>query len=119
MDARGIRLHALVHETLGAEEFKPFINSDVYLDPERHFYGPKERWMNIPGIFSFETVYRILKVRKTPGNAQGEGRLLGAVFVIGPGDQGIVFQHHEKSIGDAANIDQVRDAIQKVNLPIN
>lgn len=34
MDARGVRLHAVVHEILGAEEFKPFIKGNVYLDPE-------------------------------------------------------------------------------------
>lgn len=119
MDARGVRLHAVVHEVLGAEDFKQFIKGDVYLDPERHLYGPQERWMNIPGIFSFETLTSIIKeMRKgTPGNMEGEGRLLGAVFVIGPGDQGILFQHHEKVIGDKADLDQVRDAISKVNVP--
>lgn len=119
MDARGIRLHAVVHEVLGAEEFKSFIKGDVYLDPEKHFYGPQERWMNIPGIFNFETLASIIKeIRKgTPGNSKGEGRLLGAVFVIGPGNQGIVFQHHEKVIGDLANLDDIKDAISKVNLP--
>lgn len=118
MDARGIRLHAVVHEVLGAEDFKPFIKGDVYLDPERHFYGPQERWMNIPGIFSFGSVVKIVKVIRNgvPGNAAGEGRLLGAVFVVGPGDQGIVFQHHEKVIGDFASLDDIRAAIQKVNL---
>lgn len=34
MESRGVRLHALVHETLGAEEFKAFIKGDVYLDPQ-------------------------------------------------------------------------------------
>lgn len=40
-----------------------------------------------------------------------------AVFVIGAGDQGILFQHHERVIGDAANLDQVKDAILQVNKP--
>ena len=34
MASHGVSLHAVVHETLGAEEFKPFIKGDVYYDPE-------------------------------------------------------------------------------------
>ena len=34
MAAHGVGLHAVVHETLGAEEFKSFIEGDVYYDPE-------------------------------------------------------------------------------------
>ncbi|KAL4240444.1 hypothetical protein ACF0H5_001236 [Mactra antiquata] len=118
MDARGIRLHAVVHETFGAEEFKPFIKGDVYLDVEKQFYGPQERWMNIPGIFNFKTIVHIIKeIRKgTPGNYDGEGRLLGAVFVIGAGQQGIVYEHHEQVIGDRVNLDDVKKAIEKVQL---
>lgn len=50
---------------------------------QRHFYGPQERWMNIPGIFNFETIVNIIKeIRKgTPGNVVGEGRLLGGKFL--------------------------------------
>lgn len=40
-----------------------------------------------------------------------------AVFVIGPGDQGILYQHHEKVVGDAADLEQVKDAIMKVDMP--
>lgn len=41
-----------------------------------------------------------------------------AVFVLGAGDQGILFQHHEKVIGDAVDLDQVKDAILRVNKPL-
>ena len=34
MVAHGVGLHAVVHETLGAKEFKEFIKGDVYYDPE-------------------------------------------------------------------------------------
>ena len=34
MVAHGVGLHAVVHETLGAEEFKPFFKGDVYYDPK-------------------------------------------------------------------------------------
>jgi len=38
MESRGVRLHALVHEVLGAEKFKTFIKGDVYLDPQVDSY---------------------------------------------------------------------------------
>ena len=34
MVAHGVGLHAVVHETLGANEFKEFIKGDVYYDRE-------------------------------------------------------------------------------------
>lgn len=37
-----------------------------------------------------------------------------AVFVIGPGNAGILYQHHETVIGDTADIPSVREAIQKI-----
>ncbi|KAH3863084.1 peroxiredoxin-like 2A [Dreissena polymorpha] len=120
MEARGVRLHAVVHQRFGASEFKPFLQGgEVYLDLERKFYGPQERWMNIPGIFNFESLAIAIKdsLNGTPGNLEGEGRLLGGLFVIGPGEQGIIFQHHEYPIGNRADIERVREAIQKVNHP--
>ncbi|WAQ96974.1 PXL2A-like protein [Mya arenaria] len=119
MEARGVRLHAVVHEAFGADDFKPFIKGDVYLDLERRFYGPHERWMNIPGIFNYESLWQVFSIwqKGVPGNLKGEGRLLGAVFVVGPGDQGVLFQHNEMKIGDIANLDMVREAIQRSNLP--
>lgn len=116
MAAHGVGLHAVVHETLGAEEFKPFIKGDVYYDPKRIFYGPVERWSSIPGLFNFVTLSHIFKSfsKDTKGNMDGEGRLMGAVFVIGQGDAGILYQHHETVIGDTVDISSVKDAIQKI-----
>lgn len=56
---------------------------NMYFTFQRHFYGPQERWMSIPGIFSIETLVPIIKeIRKgTPGNYIGEGRLLGGDFL--------------------------------------
>eukprot|EP00064_Thunnus_orientalis_P009890 superscaffoldBa00001283_g9916 len=38
------------------------------------------------------------------GNLKGEGLVLGGVFVIGPGDQGILLEHREKEFGDKVNM---------------
>lgn len=33
-DAHGVTLHAVVKETLGVEDFRPYFKGDVFLDPE-------------------------------------------------------------------------------------
>ncbi|VDO12787.1 unnamed protein product [Haemonchus placei] len=45
------------------------------------------------------------------GNADGEGRLLGGIYLIANNE--LVYSHLEKEWGDAANIDEVRNAIHK------
>jgi hypothetical protein len=34
--------------------------------------------------------------------------------VIGPGDQGVVFEHRERHIGDRATKNQVLEAVEKI-----
>ena len=48
------------------------------------------------------------------GNMKGEGRLLGGVFVIGPGEEGVVFEHRESEFGDHANLTDIMDAVKKM-----
>lgn len=36
------------------------------------------------------------------------------VFVIGPGQTGIYYQHHEMEFGDHANLTEVLEAVQKI-----
>uniref|UniRef100_A0A8C4RAD9 Peroxiredoxin-like 2A n=1 Tax=Eptatretus burgeri TaxID=7764 RepID=A0A8C4RAD9_EPTBU len=48
------------------------------------------------------------------GNLQGEGRLLGGVFVIGPGEQGILLDHKEQKFGDEVSLTAVREAVAKI-----
>ncbi|RCN30030.1 hypothetical protein ANCCAN_24202, partial [Ancylostoma caninum] len=45
MKAAGINLVAVVHETKGVNDFKPYFKGEVYFDKERHFYGPNQRWL--------------------------------------------------------------------------
>ncbi|XP_006811580.2 peroxiredoxin-like 2A [Saccoglossus kowalevskii] len=52
--------------------------------------------------------------RQISGNLEGEGRLLGGVFVVGPGDQGIVYEHRNADFSDQANWDEVVDAVQLI-----
>lgn len=34
LDRAGVALYAVVHETRGVDEFKPYLSGDVYLDVE-------------------------------------------------------------------------------------
>ena len=44
----------------------------------------------------------------------GDGTLLGAVYVLGPGDQGVLFEHREGTFGDNVNTTEVMAAVNKM-----
>jgi len=111
-----VPLYAVLHETLGAEEFKQFFSGPIYLDTEKTFYGPKERRMLLLGFLRLETWLNIRRSKAlgTPGNLKGDGTLLGAVYVLGAGDQGILFEHREGTFGDNVNTTEVMEAVQRI-----
>jgi hypothetical protein len=43
--------------------------------------------------------------------------LITGVFVIGPADQGILFQHEEKEFGDHADLKDILEANFLIDLP--
>ncbi|KAK7112602.1 peroxiredoxin-like 2A [Littorina saxatilis] len=114
---RNIPLYGVVHERLGAQEFAPYLQADgILLDTERRFYGPQERWMFISGFMRasvWKNIYRT-KQRGVEGNLDGEGRLLGGIFVVGPGEQGILLEHREKEWGDLANTTDILSAVRRM-----
>ncbi|PIO75835.1 hypothetical protein TELCIR_02102 [Teladorsagia circumcincta] len=114
LKAAGIDLVAVVHETKGVNEFKPYFKGDIYYDKERHFYGPNERWLPLwMGFLRIKTYVNMYKTKKAGfvGNTDGEGRLLGGLYLVSNNE--LIYTHLEKEWGDAANIDEVRDAIKK------
>uniref|UniRef100_A0A7E4VIQ2 Peroxiredoxin-like 2A n=1 Tax=Panagrellus redivivus TaxID=6233 RepID=A0A7E4VIQ2_PANRE len=113
LDAAGVQLVGVVHETKGVDDFKPFLAGDVYFDSERRFYGPKERWMPVwMGFLRISTYLRARQTRDTPGNFEGEGRLLGGVYLIDK--ERLIYSHLERTWGDPANIDEIVEALKKV-----
>jgi hypothetical protein len=114
LDAAGISLYAVVHELLGVEEFKPFFDGTVFFDSERRFYGPHERWAPLTALFSTSVWKNIFRARGKglEGNLKGEGRLLGGLFLLGPGSTGILFEHKEKEFGDHASHEDVLAAVE-------
>jgi len=111
-------MYAVVGETLGSDEFeaKFFNGKGVFLDSERIFYGPKIRKMGLWGFFRVETWLNIYRSKKlgTDGNLEGDGYHLGGVFVLGPGEEGIVYEHREGSWGDNVNTTEVMNAVEKM-----
>ncbi|CAH1794450.1 unnamed protein product [Owenia fusiformis] len=116
LDALGVRLAAVVHERTGVSGFKPYFAGDIYWDKKRHFYGPHERWASIGDLLRLDVISRGIDMYKkgVDGNLKGEGRLLGGCYVIGPGDQGILYQHQENSFGDTSNTTEVLEAVKKI-----
>lgn len=106
----------MLHETLGSKEFVEFFKGDLYLDEEKRFYGPKERRMMLMGFMRFSVYKQIFatKAKNVEGNLKGDGTLLGSVFVIGPQDQGVLYEHREGYFGDFCNTTEVLEAVNRI-----
>uniref|UniRef100_A0A673BPV9 Peroxiredoxin-like 2A n=1 Tax=Sphaeramia orbicularis TaxID=375764 RepID=A0A673BPV9_9TELE len=103
-----VPLFAVVKENLGKELdcFKKYFSGKVYVDQQRNFYGPQERWMFLSMFLRVGVWMNLWRAyrRGYRGNLRGEGLVLGGVFVIGPGNQGILLEHREKEFGDKVNM---------------
>lgn len=104
-----------MHELKGVDEFKQFFDGEVYLDAQRRFYGPRERWMFLSGFIRPSVWASGFRAhgKGIAGNFEGEGRLLGGVFVIGRGDTGVLLEHRESEFGDHANHTDIITAVQR------
>lgn len=113
-----VPLVAVLHEEDGAEEFKTFFQGPIYLDPERVFFGPVERRLFLLGFLRLQTYIQLYRAYKSgiPGNTEGDGTLLGGVFVIAPGDAGIALEHRERYWGDAADRERVLEAAMEYKI---
>jgi len=112
----GVPLVGVLHEKLGAEEFQPFLSAPLYLDTQKTFFGPQERRLGLLGFLRADVWMNIIESRKegTEGNFKGDGTLLGGVYVIGPGDQGVLLQHQEAVWGDHVNTTALLQAVDKI-----
>lgn len=111
-----VPLSAVLHEKLGAEEFQDYFKGSLYLDTEKTFFGPKKRKLFLMGFLRIDTWLNVIRSKKggTVGNLDGDGTLLGAVYVLGPGDQGVLFEHREGTFGDNVNTTEVMAAVNKM-----
>uniref|UniRef100_A0A7N6B6S0 Peroxiredoxin-like 2A n=1 Tax=Anabas testudineus TaxID=64144 RepID=A0A7N6B6S0_ANATE len=113
-----IPLFAVVKENLSKEVdcFKKYFSGMVYVDEKRNFYGPQKRWMFLSMFLRIGVWKNIWRAHRKGfrGNLRGEGLVLGGVFVIGPGDEGILLEHREKEFGDKVNMLAVLKTVRKM-----
>ncbi|RKP27269.1 AhpC/TSA antioxidant enzyme-domain-containing protein [Syncephalis pseudoplumigaleata] len=120
----GTRIYVVFHERMGVDEFvqKYFPHpGDVFIDESKGFYkatgGGKLRWGGITTFLkpSFWSIYQRNKTRKVEGNLKGEGRILGGLYVVKPGDAGIQYEHVEQQFGDIASLENVIRACEQAS----
>ncbi|KAM7370575.1 hypothetical protein PAMP_010107 [Pampus punctatissimus] len=118
LDELGVPLYAVVKEDVGTEvqNFRPYFKGEIFLDEKRRFYGPRERKMGLLAFLRVGVWLNGLRAFKNGfiGNVLGEGFVLGGVFVIGRGEQGILLEHREVEFGDKVNIVDVIQAARRI-----
>lgn len=122
LDARGIKLYAVLRESPGYRDFLPFFDGEVFLDTEMKFYGPVFRKRGFFSIFRMETFTMGWKFKKQgiPLNLKGDGWTLGGIFVLGPDDSGLVYEYANQSFGDmvdTANVIKAANEIKRIDEP--
>lgn len=95
------------------EEFREFFSGEIYLDEHQHFYGPLKRVGGYGGLLNLKVVSAI-RNSKAKGNLKGEGWTMGGVLVVGPQDQGILYEHLETKFGVRCNIEDVLAAVKQI-----
>ncbi|KAK2876008.1 hypothetical protein Q8A67_020104 [Cirrhinus molitorella] len=122
LDKRGVSLFAVVKENIGSEidDFRAYFNGEIFLDQQRGFYGPQERWMGASGFLRAGVWLNGWRAYQSGywGNVRGEGFVLGAVYVVGPGQQGILLEHREMEFGDKVNMSDVIQAVEQIKTEI-
>ncbi|KAM3913610.1 peroxiredoxin-like 2A isoform 1-T2 [Leptodactylus fuscus] len=118
LDQLGVPLYGVVKEKVGTEieAFQPYFKGELFLDEKKRFYGPQKRKMMFMGLIRLGVWQNFRRAWKAgfEGNLEGEGLILGGMFVIGSGDQGILLEHREKEFGDKANLTSVLEAAKKI-----
>uniref|UniRef100_A0A4W5PW73 Peroxiredoxin-like 2A n=1 Tax=Hucho hucho TaxID=62062 RepID=A0A4W5PW73_9TELE len=114
----GVPLVAVVKENIGTEiqDFRPHFAGDIYVDEKHHFYGPLQRKMGGLGFIRLGVWQNFMRAWKAgyQGNMLGEGFVLGGVFVIGAGNQGILLEHREEEFGNKVENEDVLEAVKKI-----
>ncbi|KAK3554404.1 hypothetical protein QTP70_023064 [Hemibagrus guttatus] len=118
LDKLGVPLYAVVKENIGTEvqDFKPHFAGDVFLDEKQVFYGPMVRKMGGLGFIRLGVWHNFIRAWRSgyQGNMNGEGFILGGVYVIGSGKQGVLLEHREKEFGDKVDYETVLEAAKKI-----
>jgi len=123
-DALGCKLVCVLKEGLPAEvaEFKDnYWRGELYLDKEMGFFkavaGGTVKKGNLATFLNpFSTVWKRASAAKEAGvktqNMNGEGTILGGLFVMRAGSKGVEYQFQERNFGDSAPVEDVLTAVK-------
>ncbi|XP_048195118.1 peroxiredoxin-like 2A isoform X2 [Perognathus longimembris pacificus] len=118
LEELGIPLYAVVKEDISTEvkDFQPYFKGEIFLDEKKKFYGPQKRKMLFMGFIRLGVWSNFFRAWNGgfSGNLEGEGIILGGVFVMGSGKQGILLEHREKEFGDKVELRSVLEAAAKI-----
>ncbi|XP_034632267.1 peroxiredoxin-like 2A isoform X1 [Trachemys scripta elegans] len=118
LDQLGVPLYAVVKEKIGTEveDFQHYFKGEIFLDEKKKFYGPHKRKMLSMGLIRLGVWQNFLRAWKNgySGNLEGEGFILGGVYVIGAGKQGVLLEHREREFGDKVSLQSVLEAAEKI-----
>lgn len=108
-------LYGIVHEEKGANSFNEYLKGEMLFDEEKVFYGPTQT-RSILGLFRLGTYlsFRGAQSAGVTGNMKGDGTLLGSTLVVGPGEQGIIFQHRSREFQDRVNPQDILKAVGEI-----
>ena len=68
------------------------------------------------GLFRFGTYWSHWSASSSgiEGNMKGDGTLLGSTLVVGPGEQGILYQHRSREFKDRVDPKEVLEAVERI-----
>lgn len=107
LEANNVRVVGIGLEKFGLEEFEEnnYWKSELYIDNEKKIHKAlaltKVGWVGtFMMLFANKSVKEAAqKTKDTPGNFQGDGRQLGATFVMAKGGE-LLLDHRQKDFGD-------------------
>ncbi|KAG0605657.1 hypothetical protein M758_9G077600 [Ceratodon purpureus] len=107
LEANNVRVIGIGLEKFGMEEFeeKKYWKSELYIDNGKKIHNAlaltKVGWVGtFMMLFANKSVKEAAeKTKDTPGNFQGDGRQLGATFVMAKGGE-MLLDHRQKDFGD-------------------
>jgi len=116
----GIPIYGLLNEVVGdeAEMFRVDTGMDedhIYFDRTKAFFPEKSD--GVMGLLSFSVIRNTYRALSSGRGANGDGdyKYKGGVVVIGPGDQGVLYEFRENTYGELADVDAIAAAVDTFN----
>ncbi|KAG2178142.1 hypothetical protein INT43_003395 [Umbelopsis isabellina] len=116
-DKLKVRMVAVVHEVEGAQIFNDgWWKGDLYFDEDKAFYkalgGGSLQWRSPVRLIMPTGIKTLTKsfLYGEKGNLKGEGRIMGGLYILHKGNNGVAYEYLEKTFGDHAPTEEVLGA---------